>query len=116
MVNLMECSEFIKCIPDFIDKKLEEDYFDEFIQHAKSCESCKDELEIYYMIKVGLERIETDSSKSFDIQSDLENTLNYYEKRADILFKRSIYCRITCILSQICVSILLILQIIMLLK
>lgn len=116
MIKSMKCDEFVKLIPDFIGRTLEEDYFEGFIQHAKSCESCKDELEIYYMIKVGLERIETDSSKSFDIQSDLENTLNYYEKRADILFKRSIYCRITCILSQICVSILLILQIIMLLK
>src|SRR5574344_1303590 len=114
MVNLMECSEFIKCIPDFIDKKLEEDYFDEFIQHAKSCENCKDELEIYYMIKVGLERIETDSSKSYDIQGELENTLNFYEKRADLRFKKHIYLGITCILSQICVSILFIMEMFML--
>lgn len=107
----MKCEEFIKLIPDFIDDSLEECHYDGFIKHAKECLDCRDELEIHYMIRVGLERIEEDSTKSFDIRSELQNQLIRYENRADLIFKHNVYRQITFIIAEICAFAISIIQI-----
>lgn len=107
----MKCDEFIKLIPDFIDDSLEECHYDGFIKHAKECLDCRDELEIHYMIRVGLERIEEDSTKSFDIRSELQNQLIRYENRADLIFKHNVYRQITFIIAEICAFAISIIQI-----
>lgn len=107
----MKCEEFVKLIPDFTDNSLEECYYDGFIKHAKDCPDCRDELEIHYMIRVGLERIENDSTKSFDIRSELQNQLLQYENRADLIFKHNVYRQITFIIAEICAFAISIVQI-----
>ncbi len=111
----MKCDEFNRLVPKFIDDTLETEYYDEFIHHAKECTDCKDELEIHYMIRVGLERIENDSGKSFDIRGELENQLTTYENRADAIFKMNVYRNITITLAEICAVIISVMQIIKLL-
>lgn len=111
MVKRMKCEEFIKLVPDFIDDSLEEYYYDGFIKHAKECPDCQDELEIHYMIRVGLERIEEDSTKSFDIKSELQNQLIRYENRADLIFKHNVYRQIIFIIAEMCAFSISIIQI-----
>lgn len=111
MVKSMKCEEFLMLVPDFIDDSLEEHYYDGFIKHARECSDCRDELEIHYMIQVGLERIEEDSTKSFDIQSELQNQLLQYENRADMIFKHNVYRQITIIIAEICAFAISIVQI-----
>lgn len=110
--KIMKCEEFNKRIPEFINDTLETKYFDGFIHHSKECRECKDELEIHYMIRVGLDRIEGDSSKSFDIRGELENQLSYYEQKADVIFKKKVYKNFTICLAEICTIILCVMQII----
>lgn len=102
----MNCNDFIKIMPKFIDESMDETDYDEFVTHVKECPECKDELEIHYMIQVGLERIENDSGKSFDIPKELENQLIRYEERADILFRREVYKKVIFYIANICAGIL----------
>lgn len=104
----MKCKDFIRIMPEFINETMNEENYDDFIKHVKICDSCKDELEIHYMIQVGLERIEKDSVKSFDIPKELKNQLKRYEERAEVLFKREIYKRVIFIIANICTLILII--------
>ncbi len=92
----MKCQEFQGLIPEFIENTLEEKYYDGFVHHANTCRNCLDELEIYFMIRVGLERMESDASKSFDIQGELKNRL---------------YRKIILTIAEVCTAILLVLQI-----
>lgn len=108
----MRCNDFIKIMPEFINETMQEEDYDSFIKHVKTCSSCKDELEIHYMIQVGLERIETDSAKSFDIPKELQNQLIRYEERADVLFKREVYKKVTFVVANICALVLAILNLI----
>ena len=112
----MNCNDFIRIMPKFIDETMAEEDYDNFIKHVKECASCKDELEIHYMIQVGLERIETDTTKSFDIPKELENQLIRYEERADFLFKREVYKKVVFYLANLCALILVIFNIILILK
>ncbi|MBQ3583816.1 MAG: zf-HC2 domain-containing protein [Lachnospiraceae bacterium] len=107
----MNCEEFLKLVPDFIEDSLEEHHYDGFIRHAKECSDCKDELEVHYMIRVGLERIDEDSTKSFDIRSELQNQLLQYENRADSIFRHNVYRKVTFVIAEICALILAVIQI-----
>lgn len=108
----MKCEEFNRLLPDFIDDTLESEYYDEFISHAKECYDCRDELEIHYMIRVGLERIDDDSGKSFDIRGELENRLTDYENRADMIFKKNLYKNIIIGMAEVCAVVASILKVI----
>ena len=107
----MKCQEFQGLIAEFIENTLEEKYYDGFVHHANTCRNCLDELEIYFMIRVGLERMESDASKSFDIQGELKNRLLYYERKADSMFLLGLYRKIILTIAEVCTAILLVLQI-----
>ena len=114
LVHNMVCGEFQKLIPDFIEQSLNVDNFEQFTWHANECKDCMEELEIHYMIRVGLERIEQDNSKNLDIIGELKARLAYCENKADSLYKYKIYKKFICIISQVCTGILLIIQILLL--
>ncbi len=107
----MKCQEFQGLISEFIEDTLGEEYYEGFVRHAKSCSNCLDELEIHYMIRVGLERIESDASKSFDIQGELKNRLLYYEHKADSMFMHGIYKILIFTIAEGSTVVLLVLQI-----
>lgn len=109
----MKCQEFQELIPEFIENTLEDKYYDGFVHHANTCRNCLDELEIYFMIRVGLERMESDASKSFDIQGELKNRLLYYERKADSMFLYGLYRKIVLTIAESCTVILLVLQILL---
>ena len=46
----MNCNDFIKIMPKFIDESMDEMNYDDFVNHVKECPICKDELEVHYMI------------------------------------------------------------------
>lgn len=112
----MKCDEFEKMMPNFIDDVMEEEDYDEFIRHVKSCSACKDELEIHYMIYRGLDRIENDSAKSFDIARELASQLERYENRADLLFKHDVYRKVTFFVAELCALLTFIAQIVLILS
>lgn len=109
----MRCDEFTKMIPKFVEDNLEKEYYNEFISHVKECKECKEDLEINYMIQVGLNRIENDATKSFDILGEMERQLIRYEEKADKMYKRKMYRRVTIITAEICAAVVSIMQLMM---
>lgn len=75
----MNCKEFEKIIPDYIDQKLDYTVLRQFSQHMNSCESCHEELTIQFLVTEGMQRLE--EGDSFDLQNELEKRLSIAKKQ-----------------------------------
>lgn len=106
----MSCIRFQQNINKFIRSELDAEDMDFFVGHAKKCRECYDELEINYIINVGLERIEKDSKASFDLKGELERKLKQLEEKADRLYKFNVYNKIVCITAYTCMVAVIILS------
>ena len=73
----MTCREARKLIIPFIHDELSIEETRDFLQHVRGCKACMDELEIYYIVHVGL-----DKSDSEDIEYDLTAALNSHIREA----------------------------------
>ena len=69
MTELREMDEhhrFTEQIPDFFQDQLEDSELEEFLRHYDSCNDCRDELSIQYLIHEGLARVESGTAFNFD--------------------------------------------------
>ena len=65
----MDCKEFEKLIPEFIEGKLDYPTLKKFSEHMEQCEDCKEELTIQFLVTEGIQRLEDGSA--FDLQKEL---------------------------------------------
>ena len=65
----MDCKEFEKRIPGYIEQKLPYAELKRFCQHAKECGECREELTIQYLTTEGIQRLE--DGGAFDLQKEL---------------------------------------------
>ena len=74
MKDKLTCTDCEKKIKAFIDKKL--DYRDTlgFVNHISSCEQCKEEFSIEFLVVNGLKKL--DSAEAFDLQRELEDLVS----------------------------------------
>jgi len=72
-MNHFEAQSYI--IP-FIEGKLPEHVKEDFVIHMKNCADCHEELEINYMLLVGMRQLNDEKAISNDFQKDLEQELN----------------------------------------
>lgn len=73
----MDCKEFEKLIPDFVERKLDFLTLEQFNKHREECEDCQEELVIRYLVTEGIQRLE--EGDAFDLQREL----NQYYADAD---------------------------------
>ena len=64
----MDCKEFEKEIPVFINHKMDYLSLKEFYAHMQSCADCKEELTIHFLVTDGLQRLE--EGDAFDLQKE----------------------------------------------
>lgn len=69
----MDCKEFEKLIPDFIEKKMDFLTLREFSAHIEECENCKEELEIQFLVNEGMQRLE--EGNAFDLKRELDQRI-----------------------------------------
>lgn len=69
----MDCKEFERKIPDFMDDSLEEKELNQFLAHMDSCEDCKEELSIQILVLEGVSRLE--EGDAFDLQNEIEKRI-----------------------------------------
>ena len=93
--DIMDCKEFNSLIQDFLNDRLSEMKLSEFLGHIESCEDCRDELRIQYLIYEGLERLE--AGDTFDVDKDLADLMKLQKKRLGM--RRGI--KMTAIASEI---------------
>jgi hypothetical protein len=70
----MDCKEFERKIPDFIERRL--DYFElkKFSRHLEECDNCREELVIQFLVSEGIQRLE--EGDAFDLQKELDIRLD----------------------------------------
>lgn len=66
----MTCKEAEKMIPLFLEDDLDTEDLREFMEHINSCEECKEELTIQFLVSEGLARLEAGSV--FDLKNELK--------------------------------------------
>lgn len=70
----MTCMEAEKMVIPYINDELTIDELDEFLEHVTNCDNCMEELEIHYMVDVGLRKLDEDDA-TYDIVGDLVRKL-----------------------------------------
>ena len=75
----MNCKEFEKLIPVFLQRKMDYPTLKSFHEHMDRCEDCKEELSIQYLVMDGLQHLE--EGDSFDLQSELDDRLAESRRR-----------------------------------
>lgn len=106
----MTCREYEKIIPDFIHKKMTYLTIKEFLRHTNSCESCKEELVIQFLIEEGMASLE--DGDVFDLQSELDERIIEARKkvnRNDTLFDLAMVMEAVVMLAAIVVVVLILL-------
>lgn len=73
--DMLSCREAEKMVMPYIDEELSEAELDEFLEHIQDCDSCREELEIYYTVSVGLRQLDLGTGV-YDITGALEESLD----------------------------------------
>ncbi len=101
----MSCRRFQQQLNKFIKDEIDPEELDFFISHAKNCKDCYEELEINYMVNVGLEMIENDDKASFDLAGQLKKKLSQLERKADIRYKFNTCNKIIVCTAYVCIGV-----------
>lgn len=70
----MTCQEAERLVTPYIRDELSGDELEAFLNHIDECPNCREELEIYFMVDVGLKQLDHDSG-TYDIAGDLEHKI-----------------------------------------
>ena len=71
---MASCREIEKMVMPYINHQLDEVQLEQFLKHIKSCASCREELEIYYTVSLGLRQLDSGSGV-YDIAGSLEESM-----------------------------------------
>lgn len=71
----MDCRETQSKIINFIDDQLDEEEILEFINHIRNCKECFEELEINYIMLVGMRQLDDGEELTADFQKRLKDEL-----------------------------------------
>ena len=62
---MASCREIEKMVMPYINHQLDETQLEQFLKHVKNCPACREELEIYYTVSVGLTLLDRLSGVSY---------------------------------------------------
>lgn len=70
----MTCQEAERMVTPYINDRLTGEELEAFLNHIEGCKDCQEELEIYFMVDVGLKQLDKGSG-TFDIAGDLKRKI-----------------------------------------
>ena len=70
----MTCQEAERMVTPYINDELTGDETEAFLKHIETCGNCQEELEIYFMVDVGLKQLDRGYG-TFDIAGALEGKI-----------------------------------------
>lgn len=77
----MDCKRAENLVSAYIKKDMSLNELKEFINHVKSCPSCYDELQTYYMVYFAMEHLENgESNSSYNLNNVLLEDLKHRER------------------------------------
>lgn len=71
-------------IPGFLEDTLENHEMEGFMKHVQTCKDCYEELEIMFMLSIGLQELKEDRNISYNFSQLLENKI----RGAEVRFER----------------------------
>lgn len=80
----MNCQETQSNIMNYINHHLSNEQTKSFIEHIRSCPDCQDELEINYIVMVGLQQLDDGEILSVDFRKKLKEDIDL---RYDMVMK-----------------------------
>lgn len=80
----MDCKVANRLIVPFLENELELDEADKLLEHVGECSGCREDLEIYYMVRKGIVGLDQDQFENFDLKNQFENDLKKAERRVRI--------------------------------
>lgn len=75
----MDCKEFEKLIPDFIEDRLDYSSMKRFNEHMERCSNCKEELVIQFLVTEGVQRLE--DGRAFDLQKEMNQRISRIKRK-----------------------------------
>ena len=73
----MDCREAQALIVPFIEVKLHDEQNEKFIEHIENCTDCYDELEVYYIVMVGVKQLDEEDHMLVDFGGDLKKYIAF---------------------------------------
>ena len=71
---MASCREIEKMVMPYINHQLDEVQLEQFLKHVRSCPACREELEIYYTVSLGLRQLDSGNGV-YDIAGSLEESM-----------------------------------------
>ena len=97
---MLSCREAEKMVMPFIDGQLDEQELEAFLNHIHGCPACKEELEIYYTVSLGLRQLDSGTGV-YDITGALEESLDTAWIKVRAVRLRKVVCYAV---NTLCVS------------
>lgn len=72
----MNCQNAQSMVLNFINNKLDKEETKEFIEHIRGCKDCWEELEIYYVMLIGLKQLDEGEEMVADFKEKLQNEVD----------------------------------------
>lgn len=107
-VEAVTCKEAERMVTPYIKEELDGDELEAFLAHLENCPNCQEELEIYFMVDVGLKQLDRDSG-TFDIIGALQRRIedSYFRVRRMWAFRTLRYVLNTLGIMAVMVTVLL---------
>ena len=80
----MTCREAERLVMPYINGSITDDELEEFLKHIDQCEECREELEIYFTVDVGIRQLD-EGTGTYNIKGALETALELSRQRVHTL-------------------------------
>lgn len=77
----MTCLTAQSLILKYINNELSGTQLEAFLDHIDSCDDCRDELQIYYIMFYGIKQLDDDSVSDYDFHRQFEESLEYSRRK-----------------------------------
>ncbi|WP_349948280.1 zf-HC2 domain-containing protein [Lacrimispora sp. BS-2] len=80
----MTCKEVERLVMPYINDELTDDELGEFLEHLESCPDCREELEIYFTVDVGIRELDSETG-NYNIKGALESAIEQSRQRLQVI-------------------------------
>lgn len=92
----MDCREAQALIMPFIEGTLSDEQTEKFLDHIDQCTDCYDELEVYYIVMVGVKQLDDEEHLIVDFNGDLKKYISYKKEQLAKKHSRTARIRAVC--------------------
>ena len=80
----MTCKEAERLVMPYIKDELTDEELREFLEHMGSCTDCREELEIYFTVDVGIRQLDSETG-NYNIKGALEAAIEQSRQRLQVI-------------------------------